>query len=164
MLRRTFLSTALALTATPAWAQQSTTPTTPAPPQQPDLEPYEPANALERTFAAAFTNESLRPAFRRAFLDSPVVLALASNAAGAPTLFRPLRGQDRAAFVFTSAALFERRFGASAPHATLTGRQALERITPNFAAINFGFAPMLVLDPAGVHDFLALPASPRPAQ
>ncbi len=164
MLRRTFLTTAIALAAAPAWAQQTPTTPPPAPPQQPELEPYEPSNALERTFAAAFANESMRPAFRRAFLESPVVLALASNTANATPLLRPLRGNDRAAFVFTSAALLEHRLGATAPRATLTGRQALERIAPNFAAINFGYAPMLVLDPAGVHDFLDLPPSPGPAQ
>ncbi len=162
MLRRTFLASAIALTAAPAWGQQEAT--RPERPQQPDLEPYQPTNALERSFAAAYSNEALRPAFRRAFLESPVLLALASSAADAPPLLRALRGQDRAAFVFTSLPLLARRLGVGAAHVTLTGREALQRIAPNFVAINFGFAPMLVLDPPGVQAFLDVPASTRADQ
>ncbi|HCK83543.1 MAG TPA: hypothetical protein DHW63_03210, partial [Hyphomonadaceae bacterium] len=44
----------------------------------------EPQNVLEYAFLAAMGSEALRPAFRRQFLDSRVVLALASSAPDAP--------------------------------------------------------------------------------
>ncbi len=161
MLRRILLLSALAAMAAPASAQ------TPAPAEQPQQEPelqaYEPTNTLERTFIAAYRSEQMRPAFRRQFLESHVLIVTASNAPDAPPLLRPLRGEDRAALVFTSGALLDARMGPSTPRISLTGRAALLRLRQNHIVINFGYAPMLMLDPPGVAGFLDIPATPDSA-
>jgi hypothetical protein len=170
MLRRTLLFSALAVAA-PAWAQTAAQPQTAAPnthaqtsaPEQPELEPYEPSNALERTFMAAYANEAMRPAFRRQFLESHVLLVMQSDAADAQPQLAPMRGTDRAAFIFTSAALLDQRMGPATPRLSLTGRAALQRLRLNHVVINVGYAPMLMLDPPGVAGFLDIPATPDSA-
>lgn len=166
MLRRSLAIGVFALLVGPAWAQttapaQTSAPSAPTPPaaQQVQLQPYEATNALERSFEAAYRSEAMRPAFRRQFLESHVFLVTQSNAPDAPALLRPLRGNDRAALIFTNTELLERRMGPSAPRVSLTGRAALQRLGQHHVAINIGYDPMLVLDPAGVADFLGIPAT-----
>lgn len=163
MLRRTLLLTALAATAAPAWAQTTAPATGAAETQQPELQPYEPSNTLERAFIAAYRSEQLRPAFRRQFLESNVLIVTVSNAPDAPPLLRPLRDGDRAALIFTSGALLDARMGPAAPRVSMTGRAALRRLRENHVVINFGYAPMLMLDPPGVAGFLEIPATPDSA-
>jgi len=158
MLRRTFLF-ATAAAATPAWAQTTNTP----PPAEPQLETYEPVNALERTFIAAYDSPQMRPAFRYQFMESHVLLVTQSSAANAAPRLRTLRGDDRAALIFTSAPLMARRFGAQTPHVSLTGRAALERVRQHHVVINFGYAPMLMLDPEGIENFLDISPTPDSA-
>ena len=163
MLRRSLAIGAFALLVGPAARAQTTAPaanaqTQPAA-QQVQLEPYEATNALERAFEAAYRSEAMRPAFRRQFLESHVFLVTQTNAPDAPAMLRPLRGNDRAALVFTSVELLERRVGPAAPRVSLTGRAALQRLGDHHVAINIGYAPMLVLDPAGVAAFLDIPAT-----
>jgi len=165
MLRRTLLVSALAAAGAPAWAQ---TPaqggaTAGAQTAPPELQTFTPSNALEQTFIAALNNAAMRPAFRRQFLESHVLLATTSNAPDAPPLLRQLRGEDRAALIFTSAALMAERLGPDTPHVSLTGRAALLRLRQNHVVINFGYAPMLMLDPPGVDGFLDIPATPESA-
>src|SRR5262245_58008287 len=137
MLRRILLLSALAAVAAPAWAQ-----TTAAPPATaqtpaaaaaaaPELQPYEPNNALERAFIAAYQNQALRPAFRQQFLESHVFVVMQSNAPDAQPRLAPMRGADRAAFIFTSPALLDQRMGPETPRAALTGRAALQRLHAN---------------------------------
>jgi len=166
MLRRSLAMCAVAFLVGPAWAQTAAPAQAPAPnaqtqpaAQQVQLEPYEATNALERTFQAASDSEAMRPAFRRQFLESHVFLVTQTNAPDSPALLRPLRGNDRAALIFTSTELLERRMGPAAPRVSLTGRAALQRLGEHHVAINIGYLPMLVLDPAGVADFLDIPAT-----
>jgi hypothetical protein len=165
MLRRTLLVSALAAASPAAWAQSAAPggATATAQTEQPELQTFTPSNALEQTFIAALSNAAMRPAFRRQFLESHVLLVTASNAADAPPLLRQLRGDDRAALIFTSAALMEQRLGPETPHVSLTGRAALLRLRQNHVVINFGYAPMLMLDPPGVAGFLDIPATPESA-
>lgn len=158
MLRRTLLFLAFAAASSLAWAQSET-----APAQGPELQSYAPTNALERTFIAAYQSEALRPAFRRQFLESNVLLVTETDAPDAPPLLRSMRGADRAGLIFTSTALLEQRLGAATPYVRLTGRAALQRLREQHVVINFGFAPMLMLDPPGVAGFLEIPASPDSA-
>ena len=163
MLRRILLLSALAAAAPGAWAQ--TAAQTADAPQDPaiDLQSYAPSNTLERTFIAAYRSEAMRPAFRRQFLESHVLVVTASNAPDAPPLLRALRGEDRAALIFTSGALLDQRLGPATPRVSLTGRAALQRLRDNHVVINFGYAPMLMLDPPGVAGFLGIPATPDSA-
>jgi hypothetical protein len=164
MLRRFILLAAFA--AAPAWAQ--TPPAaqpaqTPVAAPMPELQAYEPSNALERAFIAAYQNEAMRPAFRRQFLDSHVFVVMQSNAPDAQPRLAPMRGVDRAAFIFTSPDLLDQRMGPETPRLALTGRAALQRLHANHVVINVGYAPMLMLDPAGVAGFLGLPTPPDSA-
>jgi len=163
MLRRLFLLAAFA--AAPAWAQTPSAPPAQAPAAapQPELQAYEPNNALERAFIAAYQNETMRPAFRRQFLDSHVFVVMQSNAPDAQPRLAPMRGADRAAFVFTSPDLLDRRMGPETPRLALTGRAALQRLHANYVVIDVGYAPMLMLDPAGVAGFLDIPVAPDSA-
>jgi hypothetical protein len=170
MRRRTFLTGVLAF-ATPALASAQTTGQSPAPatrntvPQARGLvEPIVPENALERTFLAAFSNEDMRAAFRRQFLESPVVLAVASNAPDAPPLERPLPNNARATFVFTSLARADAVMGPAAPRRVMNGREALERLRGKYLIVNYQLEPMLTLEPEDLERFLAIPqTSPRSA-
>jgi hypothetical protein len=163
MLRRTLLVSALAAASAPAWAQTGATPASNGAAEQPELQTFAPSNALERTFVAALSNAAMRPAFRRQFLESHVLLVTASEAPDAAPLLRPMRGADRSALIFTSAELMARRMGPATPHVSLTGRAALLRLRQNHVVINYGFAPMLMLDPPGVAGFLDIPATPESA-
>ena len=69
----------------------------------------------------------------------------------------------RAALIFTSGALLDQRLGPATPRVSLTGRAALQRLRENHVVINFGYAPMLMLDPPGVAGFLGIPATPESA-
>ena len=127
----------------------------------------EPANALERSFVAAADNETERAAFRRLFLDSRVALVLTvAGADAAPAQISLPSGQD-VCLIFTSAARAREAMQREAPLAMLTGRQALQRIRGANVVININLVPRLVLDAAGVADFLAVPeqaAPPAPAR
>lgn len=160
MLRRTLLTGALAAFASNAAAQGTPTPPPATPPRPPPLQPFEPSNALERTFMAALDNEAQRPAFRRQFLESQVALVVMSSAADAPPRFEPLPENARGALVFTSAVLLDRRFGPATPRRMVTGRAALTLVRQQHVIINFGYAPMLMLDPPGIASFLEIPATP----
>jgi hypothetical protein len=154
MLRCTVLLSALAAAATPALAQTATTT-----PVRPEFEPIEPQTALEQTFVQAFRTPALRPAFRRQFLESNVLLVTVSRAPNAAARFHPVPGGE-AAMIFTSDALLERRLGPDTPRQGMTGRAALIRVRQHNVAINMGYEPTLLLDPEGVTNFLGIPASP----
>lgn len=153
MRRRTFLIAALAAWPCAASAQGLA------------LRQIEPENALERAFVAALDNEAMRPVFRRLLVEAPVALALASNAADAPPLQRPLRDGAAAGLIFTSAARLDAVLGEDAPRAVLPGREALERLRGNYAVLNFSLAPMLTLEPEDIERYLEIPeSSAGPAQ
>ncbi len=155
MLRRTVLFSALAAAATPAFAQ---TAETPAPMAAPQFETIEPATALEQTFVQAFRSPAMRPAFRRQFLESNVLLVTVSRAPNAAPQFGEVPG-GQAAMIFTSDALLERRLGDDTPRLGMTGRAALMRVREHSVAINIGYEPTLLLDPEGISNFLEIPAS-----
>jgi hypothetical protein len=163
MLRRTFVASVLA--AAPGLAFAQTTGAAPAPGTTGDIvrrptglvQPIVPETELERTFLAAFSNEEMRTAFRRQFLESNVVLALASNATDAAPLERPLPGGQTATFIFTSAIRADSVMGPAAPRRTMTGRAALERVRGKYLVINYTLEPMLTLEPEDIDRFLALP-------
>ena len=163
MLRRTLLFSALAAMAAPAWAQSTATAQGASDAPPPELQEYAPSNDLERSFIAAYRNEQMRPEFRRQFLETNVLVVMASRAPDAQPLLRTLRGEDRAALIFTSGALLDQRLGPATPRVALTGRAALRRLHQNHVVINFGYAPMLMLDPPGVAGFLDIPATPDSA-
>ena len=163
MLRRILILSALAAAAPAVWAQTTAQTPDAAQEQTIELQSYAPSNALERTFISAYRSEAMRPAFRRQFLESHVLVVTASNAPDAPPLLRTLRGEDRAALIFTSGALLDQRLGPATPRVSLTGRAALQRLRENHVVINFGYAPMLMLDPPGVAGFLGIPATPESA-
>jgi hypothetical protein len=143
-------------------AAQTTTGDRAAPPArqaQALIEPIVPQTPLERTFLAAFSDESMRAAFRRQFLESPVVVAFVSNAPDASPLERPLPNNQRATFIFTSAARADSVMGPAAPRRTMNGRAALQRLRGRYLIINFGLEPMLTLEPDDIDRFLALPQS-----
>lgn len=152
MLRRIFLTSVLGALALPAAAQVQGPPALNL-----SLRPIEPENALERAFVAAFENEEMRPVFRRLLLDSPVALALASNAAEAPPLERPLREGATAGFIFTSAARLSSVLGEETPRAVVAGRAALERLRGKYAVVNYRLAPMLTLEPEDIARYLETP-------
>lgn len=145
MLRRTVLAAGLAGVTAPAWAQAA-------------LENFTPSNALERTFVAALDDVSLRPAFRRQFLENQVLMAQRTAASDSPPLLRETPAGD-AAMIFTSAALMNTRLSPEAPRIALSGRAALERVQGGLVVINPGFAPMLVLDAESIAAFLEIPAT-----
>lgn len=153
MRRRSFIMIALAAAVWPqaALAQDAQRPVLP-------LQPIEPANALEQAFIAAFQNEEMRPAFRRLLLEAPVALALASAAADAPPLERPLREGATAGLIFTSAARLAVVLGGDAPHVVMPGRSALERLRGKYAVLNYRLAPMLTLEPDDITRYLEAPA------
>ena len=169
MLRRTLLFSTLTAIAVPAAAQtaQTAPPASAAPaptpsvaaPIAPQFEPIQPQTALEQTFVQAFRSPAMRPAFRRQFLESNVLLVTVSRAANAAPQFGEVPG-GRAAMIFTSDALLERRLGDDTPRIGMTGRAALERVRQHSVAINIGYEPTLLLDPEGVASFLGIPPSP----
>jgi len=163
MLRRTLLVSAFAAAATPAFAQPAATP--PATPRTPPppLQPYEPSNALEYTFVAAYQRAAMRPRFRQQFLESNVLLATVSNAPDAAPRLAPGPGGERAALIFTSPGLLDARLGPATPRLAMNGRAALGRVSEHHVIINPGYAPMLALDPAGIAGFLDIPATPNSA-
>jgi hypothetical protein len=105
----------------------------------------------------------MRPAFRRQFLESNVLIVTTSNAPDAPPRIAAMRGAENVALIFTSAALLEARLGAGTPRAAMTGRAALTRLRDNHIVINVGYEPTLTLDAAGVAGFLDIPATPDSA-
>lgn len=162
MLRRTLLFSALAAATAPAFAQTAETP----PAAAPQFEPIDPQTALEQTFVHAFRTPAMRPAFRRQFLESNVLLVTVSTAPDAAARFHPVPGGE-AAMIFTSDALLERRLGDDTARVGMTGREALMRVREHSVAINLGYEPTLLLDPEGIANFLDIPASPEasgPAQ
>jgi hypothetical protein len=163
MLRRTFVASALA--AAPGIALAQTTGSTRTPSTTGDIvrrptglvQPIVPETELERTFLAAFSNEDMRSAFRRQFLESNVVLALATSASDSPPLERPLPNDQRMTFIFTSAARADSVMGPAAPRRAMSGRAALERVRGKYLLINYTLEPMLTLEPDDIDRFLALP-------
>jgi hypothetical protein len=159
------MSGALAASAPSFALAQTTAPNRPAPAEntarraQALVDPIVPQTALERTFLAAFSDETMRAAFRRQFLESPVVLALASNAPNAPPLERPLPNDARMTFIFTTAARADAVLGAEAPRRIMNGRAALERLRGKYLIINYGLEPMLTMEPDDIERFLAMPQS-----
>lgn len=166
MHRRTFITMALAAWPLAAAAQAQEQEQEDAPAQGLALQAIEPENALEQAFVAALDNEAMRPIFRRLLLDAPVALALASDAADAAPLERPLPDGAAAGFIFTSAARLDAVLGASAPRAVISGRAALERLRGKYAVLNYRLAPMLTLEPDDIARYLETPETPSagPAQ
>lgn len=121
------------------------------------VRPIVPDNDLERTFLAAFSDESMRTAFRRQFLESQVVLALRSNAADSAPFERPLPNNQSATFIFTSAVRADSVMGPAAPRRAMTGRQALERLRGKYIIVNYRLEPMLTLEPDDTAAMLAMP-------
>ena len=163
-----FLIAALLVSAPAAYAQPEASPPASAQapsarPAAPNLRPIEPANALERTFVAALSNEAMRPVFRRQLLESHVALALASNAADAPPLEMSLRQGVSAAVIFTSTERLDEVMGPATPRAVMTGRAALERLRGKNVIINLRLMPMLTLEAEDVDRYLETPASPGSA-
>lgn len=150
MLRRTLLAFAVSALAAPVMAQ---TPPTPS-----QLQPIRPQTALEEAFVAAYRSEAARPAFREEFLESNVLLVMATNARDSDPRFMPVPN-GRSAMIFTSADLLNRRLGPETPRIAMNGRAALMRVRASNVVINPGYEPMLVLDPAGIAGFLGIPAS-----
>ena len=163
MLRRTLLCSAIAAAVSPAWAQTTTAAPSAAQTEAPELQEFTPTNALERTFIAAYRNAAMRPAFRRQFLESHVLVVTTSNAPDAPPRVMAMRGADNVALIFTSGALLDARMGPATPRTAMTGRAALQRLSQNHVVINAGYAPTLTLDPPGVAGFLEIPATPDSA-
>jgi hypothetical protein len=123
------------------------------------LHTIEPANALERSFVTAVSDETARPAFRRLFLESQVALATVSNDPSAAARVIELGPGGTACLIFTSNARATQVMGAHAPRLMMTGRQALERIRgAPLVIININLAPRLTLDAPGIEEFLALAA------
>jgi len=170
MLRRILLISAIAAAVTPALAQTTTTPpAAPAPstPTPPPLQPYEPSNALEHTFLAAYQSAPMRPRFRQQFLETNVLLATVDATPDSAPRLASGPGGQQVALIFTSGALLDARLGPDTPRLAMTGRAALTRVSETHVIINPGYAPMLALDPAGIAGFLDIPAtlnSAGPAQ
>ncbi|MGD9979681.1 MAG: hypothetical protein AB7H66_13900 [Hyphomonadaceae bacterium] len=121
--------------------------------------PIVPETDLERTFLAAFSDESMRTAFRRQLLESNIVLALANSAPDAPPFERPLPNNQSTTFIFTSVARASAVMGPAAPRRVMTGRAALERLRGKYLIINYSLEPMLTLEPDDIDLFLAMPRS-----
>jgi hypothetical protein len=167
MRRRTFLLATLAGAALPrlALAQQQAAPPAAAGPQM-----IEPQNALEFAFVQAFTNETMRPVFRRYLMDTHVALIMnGPGVEAAPRevpLTLPQGRQVTAALIFTSAARADAAVGPATPRAMINGRAAFERLRGKTVAINAGLLPMLVLEPEDVTRYLEAPgeSSAGPSQ
>lgn len=152
MRRRMFLTATLAaLAAAPALAQSQTL----------NLRPFiEPQNDLERALLAATdqgAGEPQRDAFRRLFLRSDVALVLSANAPDSPPAQIEPRPGYYSCLIFTSSARVTEVMSDGTPRIVLSGRQALERVRGTNVVINLNRRPFIVLDPAGVEGFLALP-------
>jgi hypothetical protein len=154
MLRRTLLIGALGAWPAAAFAQ-STPPATA--PQARAPASITPANALEYAFVSAFTNEGMRPIFRRYLMETHVALALASDDDDAPPREVRVREGFVAGAIFTSEQRLQQVFGAEAPHIIINGRAAFTRLAGKNIVINPGLAPMLTLEPADVAAYLLTP-------
>ena len=154
MQRRSFLIAASAAAALPALAHAQTQPGATPPARPPGPPQIRPANDLERAFVAALNDEAARPEFRRLLLDSQVALALQSNLDDAPPRLLSLAEGRQAGFLFTSEARLIEVMGASAPHAVLSGREALTRLRDKYVILNWRLAPMLTLEPPDVASYL----------
>ncbi|HVZ99280.1 MAG TPA: SseB family protein [Caulobacterales bacterium] len=173
MQRRVFLTALLGAGAAP-WAARaqggdapvSHAPVSAAPPPAAPatrvmaLEPIVPANALERAFVDAAANEALRPAFRRALLESDVIVAVTGTGDNVRPRLVPLNGGVRAAAIFTSPTRLDEGLGRNQAALTMSGRRALTRLRHQHVVINYGLAPMLTLDPQDVQHFLAISTEP----
>ncbi|MGQ0531144.1 MAG: hypothetical protein ACT4OF_00445 [Caulobacteraceae bacterium] len=164
MHRRSFVTGAL-LAGLTTFAAAQTTPPGPGGARQAQalVNPIVPQTELERTFLAAFSDESMRAAFRRQLLDSTVALVLASNANDSPPRAERMRGDAMVSFIFTTAARVDSVFGPAAPRAMIAGRAALERLRGKYVVVNYGLEPMLTLEPDDIERFLATPQTPAPS-
>ncbi len=131
-----------------------------AEPEQTGPQQIEPANALENAFLAALTNPEMRPVFRHLLLESQVAVALTGSGADAAPLGVPIQNNVQAAAIYTSPSRLAAILGDDAPHAVVTGRVALTRLRHSPVALNFGWAPMLTLDPADITRYLETPEAP----
>ena len=125
--------------------------------------PIDPQNSLEQAFVSAFTHETMRNAFRHALITSQVALALANTTPESPPLFVDVASETAGAppihggAVFTSPERLHGVLGPNAPFATLTGRQALERMRGRDVVLNYRLAPMLTLEADDVARYLDQP-------
>lgn len=157
MLRRTLLISALGVLPTAAWAQTAAQqpPTTPPRNQQRTPEQITPQNALEYAFVSAFTNENMRPIFRRYLMETHVALALSAPGDESPPRELRIREGFNAGAIFTSEQRLQQVLGPDAPHVIINGRAALTRLVGKNVAINPGLAPMLTLEPQDLAIYLA---------
>jgi hypothetical protein len=168
MLRRTLLVSALGVWPAVAWAQQpdQQEPAATPPQARRQQESITPQNALEYAFVSAFTNESMRPIFRRYLMETHVALALADNTPDAAPREMTTREGFRGGAIFTSEQRLQSVLGADAPHIMINGRAALTRLVGKNVVLNPGLLPFLTLDPRDVAAYLATPgeSSAGPSQ
>lgn len=132
----------------------------PAAPPNAGPQQIEPANALENAFVAALTNPEMRPVFRHLLMESQVAVALTASGADAAPLGVPIQNQVLAAAIYTSPSRLTAILGEDAPHSVVSGRVALTRLRHSPVALNFGWAPMLTLEPADIARYLETPEAP----
>jgi hypothetical protein len=169
MLRRTLLVSALGVWPASAWAQAQQPAQQPAatPPQpRGEQETITPQNALEYAFVSAFTNEGMRPIFRRYLLETHVALPLVDNTPDAAPREMTTRQGFRGGVIFTSEQRLQSVLGPDQPHIMINGRAALTRLVGKNVVINPGLSPFLTLEPRDVAAYLATPgeSSAGPSQ
>lgn len=142
MRRRTFLTAAFFALPGLALAQQ-----------RPEM--ITPENALERAFLAALDDASQRDAFRDAFLNSQVAIAMASDSSDSAPREIQLREGLTAGAVFTSTTRLNAVLGPASARRVTSGRDALTRLRGKNVVLNFRLAPMLTLEPEDVAEWLA---------
>ena len=132
------------------------------------LHTIEPANALERAFVTAASDETARAAFRRLFLESQVALATVASGPGAAARTIPLGPGGQSCLIFSSNARATQVMGAQSPRLMMTWRPSLERIRgAPLVIITINLQPYLTLDAPGIEGFLAVasgeaaPAAPH---
>ncbi len=164
MLRRTVLISALGAWPASAFAQTAAPQAPAARPQTPapqaassEPPPITPTNALEYAFVSAFTNEGMRPIFRRYLMETHVALALTDADDNSPPRRMSVRGGFTGGAIFTSEERLTEALGADAPHIMINGRAALTRLVGGNVIINPGYSPMLTLEPTDVAAYLMTP-------
>ena len=169
MLRRTLLVSALGVWPAAAWAQAEQTAQPPSAPPQGQRrrdQPIEPQNALEYAFVSAFSNEGMRPIFRRYLMETHVALPLVDDTPDAAPREMTTREGFRGGAIFTSEQRLQSVLGPETPHVMINGRAALTRLVGKNVVINPGLVPFLTLEPRDVAAYLATPgeSSAGPSQ
>lgn len=170
MLRRTLLVSAFGVWPAAAWAQAEpdTQPAPAAPPQGQRRrdQPIEPQNALEYAFVSAFSNEGMRPIFRRYLMETHVALPLVDDTPDAAPREMTTSEGFRGGVIFTSEQRLRTVLGPRAAHIMINGRAALTRLVGKNVVINPGLVPFLTLEPRDVAAYLATPgeSSAGPSQ